>query len=143
MKTKARALLRVVAEDSVGTTKFFNNSIGFEDVKEAPVQPSPKQRNLRETGSSANIATIDFYHFYQNAIKSRVQKKLEEEEEKRIAATYPATIPAVTINLDDEESHPPILLPSSPLQPAASIAATPPRKLPKRRTGAQNLSLLK
>ena len=41
------------------------------------------------------VTTINFFDFYNEAIKGRVQKKLEEE--KRQTEKLPSTIPAVTI----------------------------------------------
>ncbi len=87
--------------------------------------------------------TIDFYQFYQQLIKGRVQKKLEEEEEKKfiVEASYPLSIPAVTIDLDsdsDDASHPPVLMMDENSSPEPM--SSPPRKAPRRKAGARNLS---
>ena len=99
--------------------------------------------NKTELIPQLKTPTIDFFQFYQQSIKGRVQKKLEEEEEKKTIEQYPATIPAVTINLDDDESHPPVIMVGESISASPNIEATPPRKLPRRRAGASsNLSSL-
>ena len=137
-RCKAKALLDVVSEDVKGSQQFFENKIFFEEVK------VPEEHKKEQQGpSKQNTPTIDFFQFYQQAIKGRVQKKLEEEEEKETMEKYPSVIPSVTINLDDDESHPPVIMVGESISASPNIEATPPRKLPRRRAGASsNLSSL-
>ena len=138
---KARALLSAVKEETLNTLQFFQNNIEYEDQKEPFINPISPVKPAQKIEDSSN--PIDFYQFYQQAIKTRVQKKLEEEEEKKVSQQYPATIHAVTINLNDDESHPPIISVSeSPKSPLQNVEATPPRKLPRRRPAAKDLSSL-
>ena len=126
-----------MSEDVVTTRRFFQNNIEYEERKEPLKSVSSPAKLAKEIADDSN--PIDFYSFYNQAIKTRVQQKLEEEEEKKAPKYYP---PAVSINLDDDEDHPPgIPASESPPSHPDNIEATPPRKLPRRRPAA-NLSSL-
>eukprot|EP00831_Metopus_contortus_P052723 TRINITY_DN44265_c0_g1_i5.p1 TRINITY_DN44265_c0_g1~~TRINITY_DN44265_c0_g1_i5.p1 ORF type:complete len:212 (-),score=36.78 TRINITY_DN44265_c0_g1_i5:86-685(-) len=137
VRKKAHALLQVVAEEEKSVRKFFEPEIGVIQG-EAPIRSK-----FQEQGGKQKSNTIDFYGFYQDAIKGRVRDKLKEEEDKKIAIQNPATIPAVTINLDEDETHPPIIsISDSPQATSTPPVSTPPRKMPRRRGGGLNLGSL-
>ena len=138
VRKKAKALLNVTAEEVKDVRIFFQPVVEVEEIKViAPVKlpPPPVRRK-----SSGKLETVDFFQFYQQTIKTRVKKKLEEEEEKKTTEQYPPMIPAVTINLDDDVSHPPVLTASQPAPMSPSVEASPPKKLPRRRGGPSDLS---
>lgn len=129
-------MFQVAAEDAKDARRFFQSDLGFEAKRED--EPTDEERVPGRHKSSDRLATVDFYAFYQLAIKDRVQKKLEEEEERKLLGCYQTTVPAVTINLNDDESHPPVLSADEPqTQPEQG---SPPRKLPRRRGGPTDLS---
>ena len=137
-RTKAKLLLQLTAEDSKGSAIFFDNEIRFGEVAKSATDDSSASPNRR--------AVIDFYKFYNEAIKGRMKNKLALEEQK--AAHHPVIVPAVAINLDSDDAYPPILVPTEPpievpTQPVQTDESdSPPIKLPKRRGGAQDLSHL-
>eukprot|EP00829_Urostomides_striatus_P018318 TRINITY_DN6591_c0_g1_i1.p2 TRINITY_DN6591_c0_g1~~TRINITY_DN6591_c0_g1_i1.p2 ORF type:complete len:188 (-),score=82.33 TRINITY_DN6591_c0_g1_i1:10-573(-) len=133
VRIKAKALLHIAAEETKTVRKFFQNDIEY-DIAPRSFSP-PCVVPQRKTA----VATVDFYDFYKKAIKTRVQKKLEEEEEKKSFKICPS-IPSVTISLDDDITHPPELTRSPPQNPQAAGDDTPPKKKPRRREQAGNLS---
>ena len=124
----------MAAEETKGVRKFFQNDIEY-DV--APRALSP-QCSIQPTRS--NVATVDFFDFYKKAIKTRVLKKLEEEEEEKKVVKKDPMVPEVTINLDDDISHPPELTRSPPQNPQSAEDEVPQKKMPRRRGQASNLS---
>jgi hypothetical protein len=154
---KARLLLRLTMEDTKGVQKFFDNNISLEETKTSPQANSP-------TSPQPRGAVIDFYKFYNESIMGRLRQKLEQSQKK--LSPHPPTVPSVTINLDSEDLHPPILTvdqpTNSPPQPAnpntndhkndndncndvhpdPDTDPDPPPRLPKRRGAPQNLAEL-
>ncbi len=127
-------MFQEAAEDAKDDRKFFQTVIQFDEAKVSGLDQPPLRRD--SSGKLESYATVDFYQFYQQAIKGRVQKKLEEEEEKK----FPAVVPSVTINLDDDESHPTVITAEESPASSLPVEATPPRKLPRRRGGPTDLS---
>ncbi len=72
-KAKARKLLKMVAEDMSETRILFKSDTDLMEHLHSPMEE--EKRGVRK----ATAPTVDFYSFYQEAIRGRVEQKRAEE----------------------------------------------------------------
>ena len=126
-----------MAGDIKHSQKFFDNEVKVEEIKASrckqndnKVSPMPPRR----------IATMDFYTFYQQEIRARVQQKRQEERKAAMECRRSSTV--LIGPIDDDTSHPPFIL-LGELLPGTPVDEVLPRRPPQRRAATCNLNFLK
>ena len=135
-KLTAKVLFELAADDSKATRRFFHNEIVYGEGKSSGSDAGSE--NGSRSPSARKCDSAEFHRFYEEAIKGRI-KRMQEKSEAEEEAMYPKEIAMSGGDIVQEDS---LLVNEAAPEEDLEMEPTPPKRLPRRREGAQNLGLL-